>query len=286
MRPPVTVGFDGSSAARRAVGWAATEATLRQARVHVLACLGAPATLNPWYAVVPVNIDAIRTDIEQCLDAIAAEERARHTGVEIEAEVVLGAPRSELVARAGGSDLLVLGASGAGAVESLVLGSVGRAVTVAARCPVVLVPDIEVPSPRGRIAVGVDAHPAADAALDWAIDEADRRDAELVLVHAWQYQYATEIGSAEGRDMTRVDAALMLDRALERARRRTNRPVNGVLVDDLAADAIVHLGSVADLLVVGSRGRGLFRSAVLGSVAHDVAARSPVPVVVVKPPAA
>lgn len=284
MRARVTVGFDGSPAARRAVGWAADEAAMRQARLQILACLGAPATLNPWYAVVPVNVDVLRADIEERLAAVVADERARHHDLEITAQVALGPPRSELVARANGAELLVLGTTGAGAIESLLLGAVGRAVTATAPCPVVLVPDRERPSPCGRIAVGIDGHPAADAALDWAIEEAERRDAELVLVHAWQYQYAIEIGSATGRDMTRVDAALMLDRALERARRRTARAVNGVLVDDLAADAIVRLAPTADLLVVGTRGRGTLRSAMLGSVAQDVAARSPLPVVVVKPP--
>ena len=105
MSSRVTVGFDGSPAARRAVGWAAAEAALRQARLQILACLGAPATLNPWYAVVPINIDAIRTDIEQRLDAVVAEERARHPDVEITAQVVLGPPRSELVSRAAGAAL-------------------------------------------------------------------------------------------------------------------------------------------------------------------------------------
>jgi nucleotide-binding universal stress UspA family protein len=258
---------------------------MRQARLQILACLGAPATLNPWYAVVPVNIDAIRTEIEQELAAVAGEQRARHPGVEVTAQVALGHPRAELVNGAAGADLLVIGTTGTGGIGSRLLGSVGRAVTAAAPCPVVLVPDGEVPSRRGCIAVGVDGHPPADAAIDWALEEADRRDADIVLVHAWQYQYAIEIGSEAGRDVTRVDAALMLDRALARARRRTGRAVNGLLVDDLAADAIVHLGSTADLLVVGTRGRGPLRSVMLGSVAHEVAARSPVPVVVVRPPA-
>jgi hypothetical protein len=46
--------------------------------------------------------------------------------------------------------------------------------------------------------------------------------------------------------MTRADAALLLDRALERARSRTSRPVNGIVVDDLEADAILHQAAIAD----------------------------------------
>jgi nucleotide-binding universal stress UspA family protein len=97
-------------------------------RLNILARLGAPATLNPWDAVVRVNIDAIRTDIERCLDAVVAKERSRHAGLEIVAEVVLAAPRSELVAQAARSELLVLGTTGAGAIASLLFGSVGAAV--------------------------------------------------------------------------------------------------------------------------------------------------------------
>jgi nucleotide-binding universal stress UspA family protein len=130
--------------------------------------------------------------------------------------------------------------------------------------------------------VGTDGSASAHAAVLWAVDEADRRDAELVIVHAWEYPYSTELGSPEAFDMTRVDAALLLEDAVATARDRGRGTVSGRLVNGAPAKAILDEAAGADLVVVGSRGRGGFRSLLFGSVAHRVAEHAPCPVVIVR----
>jgi nucleotide-binding universal stress UspA family protein len=165
----------------------------------------------------------------------------------------------------------------------MLLGSVAHTVAREAVCPVVLVPDVPVPRhPHGVVVVGIDGSPAASAALDWAVTEADRRNAELVVVHAWRDTYGTVVDDEEAHDLRRVDAALELDIAIEHARSIARGPVRGALVEGRAADAIIESGFHADLLVVGSRGRGAVRSTLFGSVAHAVAERAKRPVAVIR----
>jgi nucleotide-binding universal stress UspA family protein len=285
MTTHLTVGFDGSAPSIRAVVWAAGEAERRGAGLQVVACYSPPAVVSPWYGTVPYDLDLIHDEIEADMAKTTDQARRDHPGVSIASRVVLGSPRTELLRESDGSELLVVGSTGAGAVESWLLGSVAHAVSRSARCPVVLVPNVHLPRDVGRVVVGVDGSPAADAALDWAIDEADRRDAELVVIHVWHYPYGTELDDAEGRDLMRVDAALVLDRAMERANEVARGPVVGKLVDGgTAADVLVALGRDADLVVVGSRGRGGLRSTLFGSVAHAAAERSTGPTVIVRAP--
>ena len=69
---------------------------------------------------------------------------------------------------------------------------------------------------------------------------------------------------------------------MSRARELTTRPVEGKLVEAGAAQALLDESQDGDLVVVGSRGRGGFRSMVLGSVAMALAGHAAAPVVIVR----
>jgi nucleotide-binding universal stress UspA family protein len=277
----VLAGFDGSEPATRAVRWAAAEASRREVALEVLACYYPPPMVGLW--ALPYDLDAIGQGLEAEVERVLAIVRAEFPGVSAGGRVVLGPPGEELVKESKAADLVVLGTSGAGAVESMLLGSVAHTVVRHAACPVVLVPDVVEPlTPAGSVVVGVDGSPAANAALEWAVAEADRRAAELVVVHAWRDTYGTVIDDAEAHDLRRVDAALELDIAVERAREIAGGTVRGVLVEGRAADAMIAAVLEADLLVVGSRGRGTVRSTLFGSVAHAVAERAKRPVAVIR----
>ncbi len=114
-------------------------------------------------------------------------------------------------------------------------------------------------------------------------DEADSRDATLVVVHVWSYPYVTEYASARGRDLVRVDAALVLEDAVRQARERCRVDVEEILVEGVARDELVACSEQADLVVVGTRGHGAVRAALLGSVANSVAVHAAAPVVVIRP---
>jgi nucleotide-binding universal stress UspA family protein len=283
MNETYTVGYDGSAASHRAIMWAAAEAELTGAAVSAVSCYQTPMVPSPWMVPVAYDDALIRQTVAESLAAAVAKARELHPDVRFDERVEPGAPSRLLVEVARDSALLVVGSTGAGAAESWLLGSVAHAVARTSHCPVAIVPSREPGTATNTVVVGIDGSPAADEALIWAVDEADRRDAELVVVHAWEYPYGTELASPTVLYMTRVDAALVLDAALERCRDRGRGPICGELVEGNAAEAIVEHAHRADLVVVGSRGRGSFRSLLFGSVAHRVSEHAPCPVVIVRP---
>jgi nucleotide-binding universal stress UspA family protein len=163
-----------------------------------------------------------------------------------------------------------------------------------------------------RIVVGVDASPGAKTALAWAAAEARLRQAVLQVVHAYHSQELVApfyfpsqhalpgipVGAA-GEPSQRDLTATLQDRAEfeEAFRNRAEQlleallgeleTVSGVEVqrtvveDRHPAKALVELSAGADLLVVGSRGRGGFSEMLLGSVSHAAVLHAVCPVVVV-----
>ncbi len=290
MNGILTVGYDGSTPSRRAVAWAAMEADRRRAKLQIVACYSITPLAYPWVgsAAFPADIDLLEKAARDGLHEVAAEVTLSFPTLSVEQRAVFGWARDELVEAARDSDLLVVGTTGVGAAESVLFGSVAHAVARASCCPVALVPDGPDRPPFNRIMVGVDGSKASQLAADWATDEADRLSVECVecvecvVVHAWSYPYATELSSETGHDLTHVDAELCLEAAVERCRERGRCPVRGELVELSATKALVEASAQADLVVVGSRGRGELRSLLFGSVAHTVAQHAACPVVVIR----
>jgi nucleotide-binding universal stress UspA family protein len=142
-----------------------------------------------------------------------------------------------------------------------------------------------------RIVVGVDGSPQSRMALEWAAEEALRRDADVDAVLAYGSGLAwIDVGS---------DAeALIVARSAEKAKEVLHGTIdaaalpaegavrlNPIVVEGEAPRVLIELARHADLLVVGTRGRGGFAGLLLGSVSQRCAERSPCPVVVVPSPA-
>lgn len=277
-----TVGYDGSHGARQALDWATAEAARRDATIRIVACFTAPVTAEPWYVPPAVDIDRIRDDTVRYVRAVTAACEQRHPSVKFEMETRLGPATAELVDAARGSAMLVVGTRGHGRLAVWRLGSVAHSVSRHAPCPVAVVPDVGPRPARDRVVVGIDGSRGSGAALRWACREADIRDAELLVIHAWDYPYATELGTPEARDLTKLDAALLLEDAVRTAREERSRPVVGRLVEGEAAWELVEEARDADLVVVGSRGRSAVRSLLFGSVSHEVSTRATCPTVIVR----
>jgi len=135
-----------------------------------------------------------------------------------------------------------------------------------------------------RIVVGVDGSEAAQAALEWAIDEARRRNAVVEAIQAWHqpgvtgYAYLGEIDLSEFVTETKE----ILDAAIA-AVDTTGVTVESKVMTGGAAQVLVEEAKGADLLVVGSRGRGGFSGLLLGSVSQQAAHHAPCPIVIVHP---
>lgn len=146
-----------------------------------------------------------------------------------------------------------------------------------------------------RVVVGVDGSPGARAALGWALSAAARRGARLLVLSAYPVEASwldpalvspdriEAIGEdTESRTRELVQEVLRSP-DVAAVRGAADVPVHVLAVPGLAAPALVQHSATADLLVVGSRGRGGIRSTVLGSVALQCAAHADCPVVVVHP---
>ena len=135
-----------------------------------------------------------------------------------------------------------------------------------------------------RIVVGVDGSEGAQRALRFAIGEARRRGASLEVVHAWHVPYAAAgpyvpgpmLDPAPIEELERWTLARAVD-----AEDTSGVEVHRALVCDTASRALIDAAKGADLLVVGTRGRGGFVGLLLGSVSQTVTHHAPCPVVVV-----
>jgi nucleotide-binding universal stress UspA family protein len=111
-----------------------------------------------------------------------------------------------------------------------------------------------------QIIVGVDGSDSSRQALTWAIDQASLRDAQLTAMLAWQLPLIG-IPGAFDRDEFEQSAKDVLNGELAAARCPDNVKVNQVVACGDPSEALIHLCNRcgADLLVLGSRGRGGFR---------------------------
>ena len=136
----------------------------------------------------------------------------------------------------------------------------------------------------GLIVVGVDGSPHARRALEWALSEARLRGGRCLLIHTYEFGIAASSPYAFPplEEVTAsADATLEEELVVARA---SGLPVEGKVVFGGAAKALVDAAAHADLLVVGSRGRGGFRGALMGSVSTACVHHAACPVVVIPPP--
>jgi nucleotide-binding universal stress UspA family protein len=137
-----------------------------------------------------------------------------------------------------------------------------------------------------RIVVGVDGSEAAHAALEWAVDEARRRNAIVEVIHSWHQPFVTGYAYLGEMDLGPfvTEAEDTLDKAIA-AVDTTGVTVERKVMAGGASQVLVEQAKGASLLVVGSRGRGGFSGLMLGSVSQQAAHHAPCPLVII-PPAA
>jgi nucleotide-binding universal stress UspA family protein len=128
---------------------------------------------------------------------------------------------------------------------------------------------------ENAIVVGIDGSAAAESALDWAADEAERTKRRLVVAHVGDVEISE--ASADPRPFGRE----LLDEAVTTLvhTHPDLLPVTALL-DGEAPAALVEISRTAAMLVVG-RGRRGVPAFLLGSVAHHVLARAHCPTAVV-----
>jgi len=141
----------------------------------------------------------------------------------------------------------------------------------------------------GSVVVGYDGSPGSLEALTWAAVEAREAGAPLTVLHAHDFLGTTGVLMADvslvpGLERAAAEAARRVaEEGAQIARDLTTAPVHALWRVINPAEALVLASREASLVVVGNRGRGTWRAALLGSVAFTVSAHAASPVLVLRP---
>ncbi|MBW0092176.1 universal stress protein [Pseudonocardia sp. KRD-184] len=280
---PVVAGVDGSEAARRAVEWAAAEASRRGAPLRLVTAF---AWASDHVVGHPGLGERYREEMEAVArrDLAAAEALAAAAHVPVSTELRVGFPIGTLADEARHAQLLVLGSRGRGGVAGLLLGSVSAALATHAECPVVVVREEAPGAAGGPVVVGIDGSPESEAATAFAFEAAAARGVPLVAVHSWTDLVFDPVAAPllDWDAIAESERAVLAERLAGWREKFPEVVVEREVVRDLPAHALVERSAAAQLLVVGSRGRGGAASLLLGSVSHGVLHRGRCPVAVVR----
>ncbi|MBE9376007.1 universal stress protein [Saccharopolyspora sp. HNM0983] len=288
----VVAGFDGTEESRRAVWWAADEALTRGQPLLLVHAFSMPLEelTRVHLPTEEFAYEPVRAAAEQAVVGMAEQCRRTLPGLDVSTSTHLGHPASVLIDAAVDASVLVLGAPELSRLRRVLLGSTAAEVVRTAHVPVVVVrgEPAERDAPRAdRIVVGVDGSPTSSRATGFAYDYAFRHGAELTALLAYTEHPPDALPPDRGWTVDADDA--------EASRRALSEAVAGwaerypdvsarhdVTTAGRPAEALIDAAEGADLLVVGTRGRGPLRTTLLGSVSHAVVHYAPVPVAVVR----
>ncbi len=289
-RRAVVAGVDGSECGLQAVRWAAAEALRRQLPVRLVAAHAWPSGGLVGDPGLGVDYRAVLRDVVLGhLATAAADARQVAPELEIEQVEVTGYPVPVLLGESAHAEIVVLGDRGLGGFTGLLIGSVAVEVTAHASCPVIVVrgsePDRTGPRPE-PVVVGVDGSPTSEAATAFAFEAASLRRVPLVAVHVWR-DVLVDATMAPLLDWDVIDSderEVLAERLAGWTEKYPDVPVRRLVARDRPARALVEESGRAQLVVVGSRGRGGFRGLLLGSVSQALLHHAHCPVAVVRSP--
>jgi nucleotide-binding universal stress UspA family protein len=285
---PVVVGVDGSSASKVAVDWAARDAALRGTTLKLVHVLTPPAVMAfPEVPMPPGYLQWQEEEGRSLLDAAVktVEEATRGARVEVSTEMVAGPSVPVLADLSTGAQMVVVGCRGRGAFARGLLGSISTGLAHHAKCPVAIIHDADplMPHPsKAPVVVGVDGSAASDRAVAIAFEQASFRGVDLVAVHAWSDSGVLEFPGVDWSQLQALGEATLSERLAGWQERYPDVLVRRVVVADRPAHQLLEQAQSAQLLVVGSHGRGGFAGMLLGSVSTSVIHSARMPVIVAR----
>ncbi|WIY00442.1 universal stress protein [Amycolatopsis mongoliensis] len=292
--PRITVGVDGSAGSTAAVAWAAKIASLRHLElriVHGLQLTGLYYGGGLPGASAEALFDAIRADGER----VVAD--ARSLAASVDKDLVIGSelpnepPVPMLIDESRHARLLVVGRTGTGGFTGMLVGGTAATVASHAHCPVAIVRgrhDSTAVPDSGPVVVGIDGSPNSEQALAIAFEEASLRGAPLVAVHAWNdITYEDTRGTAriltQPETLEEGEQRLLVERLAGWQEKYPDVEISRKLVRDRPRHVLLKESETAQLVVVGSHGRGGFTGMLLGSTSQALVQHAQCPVLVVRP---
>lgn len=290
---PIVVGIDGSSVSKVAVDWAARTAALREVPLKLVHVLNPPAVMA--FPEVPMPSGYLQWQEEEGRALLAAavttaEEAALLVGtgsksLTLTTEMISGSSVPTLVDESTRAQMVVVGCRGRGALARGLLGSVSTGLVHHAHCPVAIIHDEDplIPHPsKAPVVVGVDGSPASERAVEIAFEEASFRGVDLVAVHAWSDTGVFEFPGIDWSVLRAGAEETLSERLAGWGERYPDVLVRRVVVADRPAHQLLEQAQSAQLLVVGSHGRGGFAGMLLGSVSTAVIHAARMPVIVAR----
>lgn len=288
----ILVATDLSEHSKTAIRWAAALAAQRNTPLFVAHIIDTLGDDELWTALfeTPDEIEervlrhASETAQTFVLDALEGYPSPDRRGV----LVAVGPPADEIerFAQQKDAELIVTGTTGHGRLRNAVFGSTAHKLTQVTARPTAFVPHEGALPPAKKIVIGLDFSECSDAALDWAATVVREWDAELIAVHAIGVSALSPDYEPSANFMPMVEALTeerrrTLDKRLSEhgltARAVVSRAAPGEAIHEVAK------AEGADLIVMGTHGRGPIGRFFLGSVALQVLRSAPCPVVTVHP---
>ena len=285
-RHGVVVGVDGSVASEAAVCWAARDAAMRHVPLTLVHMLNA---FVPTFRQIPTpsgvavwqeddGRQALEHAVKIAEDAVKADRK-----IAITSELKCSPPVPTLVDLSEEAEMVVVGSNGRGAVGRVLLGSVSSGVVRSARCPVAVIrnEDASMPHPeQAPVLVGIDCSSASELATAIAFDEASRRGVDLRALHTWSDFAVFEGPWLDWKSEAERSLAEYLAGWQERY---PDVKVHRLIGFDVPGRALIEESESAQLVVVGSHGRGRMTGMLLGSVSNAVVHSVHTPVIVARP---
>ncbi|QBS45321.1 universal stress protein [Nocardia sp. CS682] len=287
---PVVVGVDGSPGSDLALRWAAELAAQRGRTLliaHGLDLAAMKSVVGGYDATVSSIIETARARAAK----IVADARRLATEVapnlDITSDTADGSAAELLIQHSRTAYLVAVGATGN--LGSLAhLGSTLLAVVSHGHGSIVVVRSTgaeQLIRTDGPVVVGIDGGPVSEAAIAAAFAEASARGAELIAMHSWSYWHLGDFAGepyvlVDGEQIESTEDAILTERLAGWQEKYPDVTVTRKVYRTEATEQLAEWSNEAQLIVVGSRGRGGFTGMLLGSTSHFLVQHAHCPVLV------